>query len=111
MNMNIELAAARISRQVPLTEGSIDDALIQVSTLITQLVTARKQTGVSAATGQSTIVRLAKAQNALMTASSDVLRVHKDLAQLAEVHAGFDLHECPKNAITEATVTRLSVAS
>jgi len=111
MNMKIELAAARISQQVPLTETSIDDALIQVSTLITQLVTARKETGVSAATGQSTIVRLAKAQSALMTASSDVLRVHKDLAQLAEVHAGFDLHECPKRALNESNVTILSAAS
>lgn len=111
MDMKIELAAARINRQVPLTEACLDDALIHVSTLIAQLVSARKETGVPASTGQAALVRLTKAQAALMTASSDILRVHTDLARLAEVHAGMDLHECPKADQQPANVTRLAIAS
>lgn len=111
MDMKIELAAARIKRQVPATEACLDEALIQVSSLIAQLVTARKETGVPASTGQATIARLTKAQAALMTASSDVLRAHKDLARIAEVHAGMDLHECPTADQQATKVTRLAIAS
>jgi hypothetical protein len=113
MSMNIHTAAARISRAVPATEATLDDALIQVSSLIATMVQARKDTGVPASTGQATIVRLAKAQLSLVTVSNDVLRAHKDLAQLAEVHAGMDLHECPPRFGQLAThnVAKLSAAS
>jgi hypothetical protein len=109
MTRKFELAAARISREVPATEACLDDALISMSSLITTVVQARKDTGVAASTGQGTIVRLAKAQMALLTASSDMLRVHKDLASLAQVHAGFDLHECPPASATNEGVTKLSL--
>lgn len=111
MKSNIELAAARIIREVPATEACLDDALIQVSTLIRTVVEARRDTGVAASTGQATIARLAKAQMALLTASSDVLRAHKDLAHLAQVHAGMDIHECPPASGTADNVTTLSLAS
>jgi hypothetical protein len=111
MPMNTDIALARISRQVPEAEASLDDALISVSSLITTLVQARKDTGVPAATGQATLARLAKAQLSLVTVGNDVLRAHKDLAKIAEVHAGMDLHECPKTAgIAEGGSLR-SVAS
>lgn len=111
MQNNIQLAVARISREVPATEACLDDALIQVSTLIKTVVEARRDTGVAAATGQATIARLAKAQLALLTVSSDVLRAHKDLSQLASVHAGMDIHECPPAVGSADNVTRLSLAS
>jgi hypothetical protein len=111
MTSKFELAAARIAREVPVTEACLDDALISVSSLIATMVQARKDTGVAASTGQSTIVRLAKAQMALVTVSNDVLRAHKDLAGLAEVHAGADLHECPRVAGRADNVTRLKIAS
>jgi hypothetical protein len=109
MEMNIELAAARISREVPATEACLDDALIQVSTLIRTVVEARRDTGVAAATGQATIVRLAKAQMTLLTVSNDVFRAHKDLSKIAEVHAGFDLHECPSASASMTSATKLAL--
>ena len=109
MKMQIESAAAQIAREVPVTEACLDDALIQVSTLIKTLVQARRDTGVAASTGQATIARLAKAQMALLNVSSDVLRAHKDLSGLAKVHAGMDIHECPKTSGASDNVTRLSM--
>ena len=85
MKMQIESAAAQIAREVPVTEACLDDALIQVSTLIKTLVQARRDTGVAASTGQATIARLAK------------------------VHAGMDIHECPKTSGASDNVTRLSM--
>jgi hypothetical protein len=109
MTSKFELAAARIRREVPVTEECIDDALISMSSLIKTMVQARKDTGVPPATGQSTITRLAKAQMALVTVSNDVLRAHGDLAKLAKVHAGMDLHECPKGELP-SNVTKLTAA-
>lgn len=99
MTMNVNVAVARISREVPLAEASLDDALISVSSLMKTMVQARRDTGVAPSTGQSTIARLARAQMSLVTATNDLLRVHGDLAKLAKVHAGMDLHEtCPPAA-------------
>jgi hypothetical protein len=112
MSMNIDIAAARIVREVPATEASLDDALISVSSLIKTLVQARRDTGVAASTGQASIIRLAKAQLSLVTISNDVLRVHKELAKLGEVHAGFDLHQdCTDGHLSSENVSRLTVAA
>ncbi|WP_439486481.1 hypothetical protein [Blastomonas fulva] len=99
MPVSVTDTAARLSRDVPLAELSIDDALIAVSVLMTSIITARRETpDVPAARGQATIRRLAKAQTALIDASGEVLRVHGDLRSLAREVAGYDLHECPKVA-------------
>jgi hypothetical protein len=112
MTMNVDIAAARIVREVPATEATLDDALISVSSLIKTLVQARRDTGVAASTGQASIVRLARAQLSLVGVSNDVLRVHKELAKLGEVHAGMDLHEDCKGGLTEMdNVARLYIAS
>jgi hypothetical protein len=112
MSMNVDMAAARIVREVPATEASLDDALISVSSLIKTLVQARRDTGVPASTGQASIVRLAKAQLSLVTISNDVLRVHKDLAKIGEVYAGADLHENCRGSLSKIdNVTQLSIAN
>ena len=99
MSEYIQLAAARLRHQVPAAELRIDDALIAVSSLMTSVVTARRDTpGVPGARGHSTIQRLARVQNALVGASGDVLRVHGELAGIARETAGLDLHECPELA-------------
>lgn len=99
MPANIPFAVARLRHQVPAAELRIDDALIAVSSLMTSVVTARRDTpGVPGVRGHATIQRLAKVQNALVGASGDVLRVHGDLAGIARETAGLDLHECPELA-------------
>jgi hypothetical protein len=111
MPMTIHTAALRIGRQVPETETMLDEALLSVSSLIATLVQARMDTGVPAATGQATLARLAKAQMSLVTVSSNVLRAHRDLVKIAEVHAGMDLHECPKGImVAEPTVVQATAS-
>ncbi len=99
MSEYIHLAAARLRHQVPAAELRIDDALIAVSSLMTSVVTARRDTpGVPGIRGHVTIQRLAKVQTALVGASGEVLRVHGELAGIARETAGLDLHECPELA-------------
>jgi hypothetical protein len=109
MTMNINIAAVRIGREVPVAEASLDEALISVSSLMKTMVQARRDTGVGPSTGQATIARLARAQMSLVTASSDMLRVHSDLAKLAKVHAGMDLHEhCTDGHLESESVAKLT---
>jgi len=103
MSENIQLSVARLRHQVPAAEHRIDDALIAVSSLMTSVVTARRDTpGVAAIRGHATIQRLAKVQSALVGGSGDVLRVHGDLADIAQETAGLDLHDSPERAASSA---------
>ncbi|MGB5483126.1 hypothetical protein [Parasphingorhabdus sp.] len=112
MSYQIKIATDQIKQDVPLTEASIDEALISVSNLMSTLVRARLDTGVPAATGQIAVRRLAKAQMALVEASSDVLRVHGELAKVGREYAGLDVHEtCPPAQASAAKGKLLSVAA
>ena len=103
MSKEITFAAARLARDIPAAEIRVDDALIAVSSLMTSIVTARRDiVGVPAAKGHATIQRLMKAQIALVGASGDILRVHGDLVDIGHATAGYDLHECPKTAQSDA---------
>lgn len=98
MSYEIKKATDQIAQDMPHTEYSIDQALISVSDLMSTLVRARLNTGVPASTGQAAILRLAKAQMALVDASNGVLRVHGELKKISKEHAGHDIHECPPSA-------------
>ena len=112
MSMNINIAVARISRAVPQAESSLDDALMSMSSLMISMIEARKETGVSPSTGQAAIARLAKAQLSLVSVSSDVLRVHGELAEIANVYAGMDLHEkCTSGHLTSENPSQLSIVA
>tara|TARA_R110000772_G_scaffold31902_1_gene78378 strand:+ start:780 stop:1118 length:339 start_codon:yes stop_codon:yes gene_type:complete len=98
MSYEIKKATDQIGQDMPHTEYSIDQALVSVSDLMSTLVKARLSTGVPASTGQAAILRLAKAQMALVDASNDVLRVHGELKKIGKEYAGHDTHECPPSA-------------
>jgi len=99
MSISSSAMTARLEREMPEAEFRIDDALVAVSTLMTSVVTARRDIdGVPAVGGQATIQLLAKAQLALVGVSGDVLRVHGNLVRIGRETAGYDLHECPQFA-------------
>ena len=91
-----QIHVARLERDVPSAEFRIDDALVAVSTLMTSVVTARRDTaGMPPARGQASMRRLVKAQLSLLDAGADILRVHGELVEIGRETAGYDLHECP----------------
>lgn len=109
MSGNLNAMTLRLQQDVPVAEASLDNALIAVSTLMTSVVTARQCVGVEAKTGQASILRLAKAQLSLVEVSGDVLRVHGELADIAQETAGLDVHRCPSQA--KAPGAQLSVVA
>lgn len=104
MSQIIAAMTARLQREVPTAETSIDDALIAVSSLMTSVVTARREIGIPAKTGQGTIIRLAKAQMSLVEVSGSILRAHGELVEIGKEKAGYDLRECPASASSGTTV-------
>jgi hypothetical protein len=102
MSMTIPVAAARLGREVPEAEARIDEALLALSNLMSTMVRARRDTASGAATGQTALARLAKAQMALIDAGSDVLRVHGELSRVARETGVLDLdQDCkPKGQLT-----------
>ncbi|WP_447953178.1 hypothetical protein [Sphingopyxis chilensis] len=99
MPKEIALTTARLARDVPAAEIRIDEALIAMSSLMTSVVTARRDTvGVPATKGHAAIRRLMQAQLALVDVSGAVMRVHGELVAIGRETAGYDLHECPKIA-------------
>lgn len=98
--MPIEKEAARLQQTVPHAESRIDDALIAVSELMTNIVSARRDVDVPGSTGHSTVLRVAKAQMSLIEASGNVYRAHSDLVRIGRETAGWDIHpDCPKAAV------------
>lgn len=99
MSNEIAPTAARLQQDVTAAESSVDDTLITISTLMSSVVAARRDTpGVPVVKGHATIRRLATAQLALVDLSGDIHRVHGDLVNIGRETAGYDLHECPKTA-------------
>ena len=98
MPQAIPLMAARLQRDVPTAESKVDDAIIALSSLMTSMVTARRESGAPAKTGQATILRLAKAQMSLVDVSSDVLRIHGDLLEIGKEMGSYDLRDCPSGS-------------
>jgi len=109
MSNSINTMAARLQCDVPNAEARIDDAMIAVSSLMTNMVTARREIGVAAKTGHSSILRLAKAQVSLVEVSGDVLRVHGELAEIGREMGAYDLRECPN--VAAATGVRLAAVA
>jgi hypothetical protein len=109
MSQTQNLMAARLQRDVPTAEARVDDAIIALSSLMTSMVTARRETGAPRRTGQVAIMRLAKAQMSLVNVSNDVLRVHDELAGIGKEMGSYDLRDCP--AVAQATASHLTLAA
>ncbi len=103
MSMSLDVATLRLTRAVPEAETDLDQAMLSVSKLMTSMIEARQGTDVPKATGQASLIRLARAQNNMISASSDVLRIHSDLLKLGNVYGAMDIHDCPpsQGALTE----------
>lgn len=110
MTLNIAAAAARIGRQLPEAELSLDNALLASTRLMESMLLARQAEGVEVYTGQSALLRLAKTQRTLLSSQHDMMRVHQELLSIGhEVKATADEPgKCPSGRFEEVELARLS---
>ncbi|MET0251476.1 MAG: hypothetical protein ABW203_04780 [Novosphingobium sp.] len=95
--MTLAVAQVRLSREVPAAERALDEALLRLSELMQTLVIARRDTGVPGHAGQKALVRLVQSQHDLISASSNMLRTHDELATLGRELCGPDENYCPNS--------------
>ena len=96
MSMNETVAQLRIASDLHEAENAVDTALLQQSKLMSTLLAARIDTGVAPALGQEALLRLARAQQSMLTVSNDLARVHGALLKVQADVLGYE--GCPDEA-------------
>ena len=95
MPMTVPVATARLSRQMPEAEAAIEEALVAVASLQLTAATARRDTGVRRAESHAALLRLSKLNQALIEASGEARRVHRELRKLGDEVRDGVAEECP----------------
>lgn len=104
MPMSKPVAEMRVARELLDAEAAINEALIKQSSLFTTMVIARRDTGASPSLGHDALLRLAKSQQALLTAGGDMARVHERMLSIGrEVGIGI-WDDCPDEKKSGALV-------
>lgn len=82
MSITIASATARIVRQLPEAEISLDAALLASARLMESMLLARQAEGMQTFTAQTALMRLAKTQRSLIETQNDMIRVHQELLEV-----------------------------
>lgn len=99
MAMTTSSAFARLTREVPQAETDIDQALISLSSLLTTMVTARRDTHTTGAASQAAVLNISRAIDGLVAASCEMAQAHGKLRKISVEKGTGDLEECPPGAI------------
>ena len=105
MSMTVPVAQMRIARDISAAEKALDEALIRHSSLFTTMVSARRETGSAPFTGQEALLRLAKAQQALLEAGGNLARVHGSLLDVQREMGIAD--DCPPEEPRRSSLEQL----
>lgn len=101
MSMNRTVAHVRIARELRDAEAALNEALLRQSSLLSTLVTARRDVGAAPFMGQDVLLRLVRSQQSLLSAGGDLARVH---SRLIDIDSKYDaapqqrIEKCPPPA-------------
>lgn len=101
MTLTVHTAAARLRREIPAAEAAVDEALLRTTEVIRTIISARREAGIPAHTGQDALLRLNKVQSSLLDAGSNFFRVHSQAVDAAVVYCGGDEPTCPPSGAVE----------
>jgi hypothetical protein len=77
-------SAARIARQVQLTERAVDQALLEGNALLAAMIEARREGNFAAEIGQVALEDVARTLKTLMEARGAIVSGHTNLSKIAE---------------------------
>lgn len=95
MPMSNNVAQLRISRKLREAERAVDEALLKQNALLSTLIEARRDTGADPFTGHEALLRLTKSQQTLLSAGSELARVHSSLLKIQHDVLGYEA--CPRD--------------
>ncbi len=93
--MKDDVFAMRIVRQINQCEAGADRLLADTAILLSEMATARLETGAKFGTGQRAIHRIVEAQKALISAQADLMRAHTDLLKIGQERGDIMTEDCP----------------
>lgn len=98
--------AHNLKKLIREAEALADESIIAMARLKQAMLAARQNPAIEVHTGQRALMRLTEAEAQALSMSTNLLRVHDELSQLARVHAGPDggsPTEIPPSAIAART--------
>jgi hypothetical protein len=107
--LTLNSATARIGRQLGDAERAADQAILKASELMATLVQTRSVADVAPHTGQKALIRLARAQQLFVDASSDIFRVHDEMSQIGREQSLLDEEgSTPRFGLLDSETSRQS---
>ena len=88
-------ATARLTRQMKATETAVSTALIETLSLMHTAALAQRDSGAVPKQGQAALLRMSKLVDDLLSAQSEALRTHGQLADIAREVNGPEEPTCP----------------
>jgi hypothetical protein len=77
-------SAARIARQIQLTERTLDQTILEANSLLTAMIEARREGNFAAEIGQAAFEDVARTVKTLMDARGAIVSGHTNLAKVAD---------------------------
>jgi hypothetical protein len=82
--MDKAFVAKRVVSKLHATEKTVDSAILEVSELVSELITARREVGLSTTVGDKELAAVIEALAALNTARASLVTSHKGLGRIAK---------------------------
>lgn len=82
--MDKAFIAKRVVGKLHATEKAVDSAVLEVSELVSELITARREAGLSTTVGDKELAGVIEALAALNTARASLVKSHKGLGRIAD---------------------------
>lgn len=89
-------ATARLTRQMKSAESAVSTALIETLSLMHTAALAQRDVGSAPEKSQATLLRMSKLVDGLVSAQSDAMRTHAQLADIAREVNGPEEPTCPE---------------
>lgn len=105
MTLHVRTAAVRIRRDLRAAEAQADAALLANAKLLESMLLARALPEAEVHTGQKAIIRLARAIQEQVNASSDLFRVHDAMSEVGRETGIYD-EPTPRSELTEQDVLK-----
>lgn len=90
MNDGLNIDKHKIRKGLRQTEGALDEALLESADLMQAMLRARQNPDVTPHTGQRSIIRLVRAMQRQVEATTDIFRVHDEMSEIGIAYGVLD---------------------
>src|ERR1035441_5047528 len=81
--MDKAFVAKRVVSKLHATEKTVDTAILEVSELVSELITARREVGLSSTVGDKELAAVVEALASLNAARASLVKSHRGLGRIA----------------------------